>query len=225
MARLDPGLPSAQQLVYSTFLGGGSDDYPYALSVDATGVATLVGFTGSANFPTTPGAWGTTFNGVNDAFLTRLDMLPTGARMFGTSSPGCNGPLAIGVTSMPRIGKLTFMMTCNNAPPLTTGVLLLGARGLASPIRVLGVDVWVDPTGAWFLSPPASSNHLGAAYFALPLPQNPWLVNQEVDAQFVWLGPHSAPSCSPLGVSASNALEITIQSHSRTGDPPGQRDR
>jgi hypothetical protein len=63
---LDPGL------LWSTFVGGASDDSAQALSVDASGVLTLTGYTYSADYPTSPGAWDTTNNG-SDVFVTRLD--------------------------------------------------------------------------------------------------------------------------------------------------------
>jgi hypothetical protein len=211
VTRLDPSLHSTQQLVYSAFLGTAGDDGADGHSVDASSAVMIVGGTDSAAFPTTPGAWDTTHHGGYDVFVTRLDMLPTGVRMFGASSPGCRGALAISVTAMPRIGNATFQITCNGAPPNAPGLLLLAAGGLATPFRVLGVDVWVDPTSAWFIAPPAASNAVGGAYLALPLPQDPWLVNQQANAQFVWLGPTSPPPCPPLCISASSALEITIQ--------------
>ena len=73
--RLDPSQPSSQQLLYSTFVGGASNDLAEALSVDASGVVTIAGETTSANYPTTPGAWDTTYNSafLTDVFVTRLD--------------------------------------------------------------------------------------------------------------------------------------------------------
>jgi hypothetical protein len=67
---------SGSALVYSTFLGGTGTDQGTAIAVDGTGRAYVTGGTGSTDFPTTPGAFDTTFNGGNsDAFVTKL---PTG---------------------------------------------------------------------------------------------------------------------------------------------------
>jgi hypothetical protein len=41
--------------------------------VDASGSAYVTGFTFSADFPTTDGAFDTTFNGSEDAFVTKLN--------------------------------------------------------------------------------------------------------------------------------------------------------
>jgi hypothetical protein len=65
---IDPGLD------YSTFLGGTSGDFGLDIAV-GDGRAYVTGFTTSADFPTTPGAFDTSFNGNTDAFVTKL---PTG---------------------------------------------------------------------------------------------------------------------------------------------------
>jgi hypothetical protein len=65
---IDPGLD------YSTFLGGGDGDRGGDIAV-RDGRAYVTGFTRSPDFPTTSGAFDTTHNGLDDAFVTKL---PTG---------------------------------------------------------------------------------------------------------------------------------------------------
>jgi hypothetical protein len=66
---IDPGLD------YSTFLGGAGNDEGRGIAV-REGRAYVTGLTGSADFPTTQGAFDTSFNGAfEDAFVTKL---PTG---------------------------------------------------------------------------------------------------------------------------------------------------
>jgi hypothetical protein len=77
VARLDPSQPPAQQLLYSTFIGGSGPDGASALAITGPGTLVMAGGTGSADYPTTPGAYGTTPNGGNDAFVTHLDLGPT----------------------------------------------------------------------------------------------------------------------------------------------------
>jgi hypothetical protein len=43
--------PSGNSLVYSTYLGGSSTDYAYAIAVDSSGNAYVAGYTYSDNFP------------------------------------------------------------------------------------------------------------------------------------------------------------------------------
>ena len=59
-------------LVYSTYFGGNDFDGGAGLVVDSAGNAYVAGSTPSANFPTTPGAYDTTFNN-GDAFLTKFN--------------------------------------------------------------------------------------------------------------------------------------------------------
>jgi hypothetical protein len=60
-------------LVYSTYLGGTNRDQGRAIVVGGTD-AYVTGFTSSANFPTTPGAFDQTHNGNRDVFITRFDL-------------------------------------------------------------------------------------------------------------------------------------------------------
>ncbi|UCE61426.1 MAG: SBBP repeat-containing protein, partial [Phycisphaerales bacterium] len=58
----------------STFLGAGGDDFSEAIRVNGDGDVYVTGWTMSAGFPTTPGAYRTSFNGgAYDAFVSRLD--------------------------------------------------------------------------------------------------------------------------------------------------------
>ena len=71
MAKLNP---AGSGLVYATFLGGSGDDYGYGIAVDGAGSAYVTGCTDSTDFPTTPGAFDTSFNGGDDAFVAKLAM-------------------------------------------------------------------------------------------------------------------------------------------------------
>ena len=54
---------AGDQLVYSTYLGGSHLDIPHSLYVNDNDELYVFGTTGSADFPVTPGAFDTTFNG------------------------------------------------------------------------------------------------------------------------------------------------------------------
>jgi hypothetical protein len=76
-------------LMYSTFLGGGTQDWGGGIAVDHLGNAYVTGFTASPDFPVTANAIQSAINGTgnsgnSDAFVTQI--LPGGASPLGYSS-------------------------------------------------------------------------------------------------------------------------------------------
>jgi hypothetical protein len=70
-------------LVFSTFLGGNGFDSAQAAGFDPGGNVIVAGTTESTDFPVTPGAFQTAFQGSVDGFIVRLD--PTGSHLtYGT---------------------------------------------------------------------------------------------------------------------------------------------
>jgi len=65
---------------YGTFLGGGSTDEMYDITVDHAGNTYVVGWTWSSDFPSAPGV--TSFRGRSDAFVVKLD--PAGMIVYAT---------------------------------------------------------------------------------------------------------------------------------------------
>ena len=61
-------------LEYATFLGGASSDRGTGIAVDTDGRAYVTGNTSSSAFPTTSGAFDTSYNGNANAFVARLSL-------------------------------------------------------------------------------------------------------------------------------------------------------
>jgi hypothetical protein len=82
----DPRQTGSAAIVYSTYLGGSGQDAPGAIAVDPSGNAYITGFTLSANFPTTAGAFQSTLDGGSDAFVAKLG--PGGTTLLYSSYLG-----------------------------------------------------------------------------------------------------------------------------------------
>jgi hypothetical protein len=82
--------PDGSKLDYGTYLGGSQDDRANAIAVDGVGAAYVTGSLNSADFPITPGAFDTTYNGGTDAFVAKLT--PNGSALaYGTYLGGSQG--------------------------------------------------------------------------------------------------------------------------------------
>jgi hypothetical protein len=71
-------------LVWSTYLGGSSDDFIYndGLALDNDSNVIISGGTSSSDFPTTTGAYSRTLSGTMDGFVAKFS--PSGALVFST---------------------------------------------------------------------------------------------------------------------------------------------
>lgn len=86
---------TGDDLLWSTFLGGASDDRGRCLRLDPSGNPILTGSTTSADFPTTPAAFDTSYNGDYDVFVTQLsssgDEVLWSSFLGGTGTDASNG--------------------------------------------------------------------------------------------------------------------------------------
>jgi hypothetical protein len=81
----------------STFVGGGSsDEFALGIALDVGNVF-VTGRTFSADYPTSAGAYDTSFNGVNDVFVTRLNTDLTATNFASTFIGGSGGEFASGI--------------------------------------------------------------------------------------------------------------------------------
>lgn len=65
--------PLGSELIYATFIGGANHEQGNAIAVDEMDSAYLTGQTRSSAFPSTPGAFDTSYNGEFDAFVVKLN--------------------------------------------------------------------------------------------------------------------------------------------------------
>jgi hypothetical protein len=64
--------PTGSSLVYSTYLGGSLDEDAYALAIDVEGNGYLAGRTISTNSPVSSDAFQSTFHGMVDAYIVKI---------------------------------------------------------------------------------------------------------------------------------------------------------
>jgi hypothetical protein len=80
--------PSGSAMVYSTYLGGNSNDGGFGVAVDSSGNAYVTGFTSSPNFPTEHPVSGRAGGTSADAFITKLS--PEGSTLVYSTYLGGN---------------------------------------------------------------------------------------------------------------------------------------
>src|SRR5437899_7076771 len=76
------------KLLYSTFLGGGADDWGNAITLDASANVYVTGHSRSSNFPTTPGAFRTAYSGFAETFVAKLSAVLAPAVKITSPSSG-----------------------------------------------------------------------------------------------------------------------------------------
>ena len=87
--------PAGTQIIYLTILGGQQTDTPGGIAVDASGNVYVTGFTLSTDFPTTTGAYQTSFRGSESAFVAKLNS--SGALVYSTYLGGSGRDFATAI--------------------------------------------------------------------------------------------------------------------------------
>ncbi|MBM3288639.1 MAG: hypothetical protein FJY92_00665 [Candidatus Hydrogenedentes bacterium] len=122
-------------LVYATYLGGSDRDQGMSLSATATGEVYLAGYTHSADFPTTAGAFDETFNGARDAFAAKLDAAGS-ALVYSTYIGGMAPDLAWDMVVDPGGEVYIAGNTSSDDYPTTPGAYQT-VRGVTSSVAVV----------------------------------------------------------------------------------------
>jgi hypothetical protein len=117
-------------LLYSTFLGSSAVDFGYGLLVVANDTALVFGYTGAADFPTTSGAFDSTFNGINDGFFVLVDMRVFTASLQ-TNPPGftllIDGLPIVAPAAVPCAATSILNVSTNDPPASASQRYVFGA--------------------------------------------------------------------------------------------------
>ena len=116
-------------LVYSTYLGGSVSDTGRGIKIDSSGNAYVTGFTRSPDFPVTPGAFQPTFQGQEDAFVTKLNSSGS-ALVYSTYLGGNNLSAGLGIAIDNSNNAYITGLTQSTNFPITAGALQPSLGGL-----------------------------------------------------------------------------------------------
>jgi len=134
---------TGNQLLLSTFLGGGGFDTTGAIALDAAGNIYVSGVTGSSNFPATAGAFDTSFGGQNDGYAAKFDPILS-FLIYATFLGGAGEDEAHSIA----VDSGGFAYVCGHAGgsdfPTTPGSYSPSYRGGNAD----GFVVKIDPNGA-----------------------------------------------------------------------------
>jgi hypothetical protein len=126
-------------LVYSTYLGGASDELCVAIKLDGFGNAHVDGWTLSSNFPVTPGAYQTVFHGsgalvYGDGYITKLNT--TGTKLIYSTYLGGSGDDFLGALAVDLLGNAYLTGFTNSKDyPVTAGAFQPAFAG-AGPVGI-----------------------------------------------------------------------------------------
>jgi hypothetical protein len=118
-------------LVYSTYLGGTDYEEGLGIAVDSSGNAFVSGYTDSADFPVTAGAFQTRHGGNFDAFVTKLNS--TGSALLYSTYLGGTSYEEVGAIAVDSSGNAYITgLTESNDFPTTEGAFQTKFVGTAT---------------------------------------------------------------------------------------------
>lgn len=131
---------TGSDLIYATFIGGGSNDSGMRVAVDLSGNAYVAGFTKSADFPTTSGAAQRTFGGGDrDGFALKLS--PDGKNLLFATCLGGNLAEDVFGIALHESGTVYVSGTTSSTNfPTTSGALQTRAAGVSTNGFVAKLD-------------------------------------------------------------------------------------
>jgi hypothetical protein len=157
--------PMGGALPYSTYLGGSGDDRGQGIALDSANDAHVAGRTGSSNFPTTPGAFDESYNGGDDAFVTKFNPAGSSPLLYSTYLGGSSGPsgnndrgMAIAVDA--SANAYVTGLTASSNFPTTPGAYDTSYNAGPTDAFVTKLDMIGAPY-AMTLTPPAATNTVG----------------------------------------------------------------
>jgi len=138
--------PAGDAFVYSTYLGGASNDVALAVAVDGSGVAYLTGTTNSSTFPVSPGQ---TLQGGIDAFVTQIGdggVIQFSATNYTVSEDGGSATISAQRTGDPSAQVMVDYVTSDGTATAganylaTSGTLTFASGQIIATFNVTIID-------------------------------------------------------------------------------------
>jgi hypothetical protein len=152
-------------LAYSTYLGGDGFELPHGIAVDSSGAAYVTGGTGAPDFPTTPDAFDTSYNGGSeDVFVTKLNAAGSGlaySTFLGGSFFDSGGGIALDSAGAAYVTGHTQSAEF----PATTGAFDSSYNGTGDVfVTKVSFAVPPGPPATLTLSPKVATNDVGTQH-------------------------------------------------------------
>src|SRR4029077_5319068 len=116
--------------IFSTFIGGGSDDQANSIAVDTQGNSYITGQTLSDSFPQVNASFQHSRHGSNDAFVTELSADGSGL-VYSTFAGGGSDDIGYGIAVDPAGEAYVAGTTSSSDFPTTNGAYQRGYNGSA----------------------------------------------------------------------------------------------
>lgn len=131
--------PSGSTLIYSTYIGGSSEDRGYDIKIDALGNAYMTGHIESSDFPTTPGTYDSVLDGWCDGCLVKFDSMGT-ALYYSSYYGGLSGDWGAEIELDANGDIFIFGIACSTDFPTTPGAYQTSKPG-GDDVSVLKVRI------------------------------------------------------------------------------------
>ncbi|GIK73220.1 MAG: hypothetical protein BroJett021_22080 [Chloroflexota bacterium] len=213
VARLRPAGQGANDLIYGSYVGASDNDLGLGIGVAAPGVVLVAGYTDSDSFPTTPGAFDTTF-GDCDSWLC-LDGIVFKLAMAEVTTPDVDAyltapPLAPG----PAASAAAIPITFGNKGATDAVAVAITATlhiSLTYVADTLGVTPVVNgSTMVWTLSQPLSFGDDRNFVLTVGLPDAPLDMRLPVALAIDSAGPETIPENNQATTDAWVALQFFL---------------
>jgi hypothetical protein len=227
ISKIDTNLPGTPSLVYSTFLGGiGAEGASQgSIAIDSSGMIYVTGDSTSINFPTTSGAYDTTFNSIVDIIISKLDpTLGTSGLLFSTYLGGSTLEIGGGI-ALDSSGSVYVSGISNSSDFPTVNpyqVALAGGNDFViskfdSTLSSLLFSTYLGGTSSEFFS--------GSRSIGVPSSDNIYVTGSSQSSDFpvtpgVFQSMHVGSVGSVDGVVAKISIPITVAIDIKPGGDP-----